>query len=120
MDTKIVPFEEMKFDDNEIAVDEVSVTYIQNADCCQNHEEDVQELKVTAQNNGAARFIRFYTGKTGWAIDNPEGILKVLYDFVNRAGIVYDDVETTEEEVEKKKVINAMKTLGTIDIPPQV
>jgi uncharacterized GH25 family protein len=68
-----------------IVVDDVSVSYTQEADCT-SHEDEVQELKIFTQNNGVARFIVLETER--WAISDIDELVEILKDFKQRAGII--------------------------------
>ena len=82
---KIVPFENSEFKDDEVYFDEVSMKYVQNADCTENSDEMCQELEITSRNNGVARFVNIKTN--GWSIDDPQQLVDIINDFCNRAGI---------------------------------
>ncbi len=86
METKIVPFEEGSYEDGEIIVDTVSVTYAQKSDSSgEDGEEEAQEMTLTARNNGVARFINIKT--KSWSIDDISEIEKIIEDFKKRAGL---------------------------------
>ena len=68
-------------------VDDVSITYIQDADCCTNRDE-IQTLKIFTENSGVGRFIVLETNR--WAIDDVEGIIEIIKDFAIRAGLSID------------------------------
>lgn len=84
---KIVPFEKSNIkDDNEIQVDGVKVTYIQNSDCTEN--DYVQVLHIEARNNGVDRFISFSTdGENWWSINDTDSLVNLFNDFKNRASL---------------------------------
>jgi hypothetical protein len=65
-------------------VDNVSITYLQDADCTDD-PDNVQVLKLSTQNNGIARFMVLETER--WAIDDIESLIEVLQDFKTRAGL---------------------------------
>jgi hypothetical protein len=65
-------------------VDNVRVTYLQEADCVSDKDE-IQILKVYTENNGIARFIVLETER--WAIDDIDNLVEILNDFKTRAGI---------------------------------
>jgi len=81
---EIVPFEEMSYENGQVAVDEVSISYVQNSDCTESNDE-VQEIKLSARNNGVGRFVNIKTDN--WSIDSPNDLVKLVNDFKDRAGI---------------------------------
>ena len=83
---KIIPFEEMNYGDDEVCIDEVSITYIQTADCTENRD-DCQELTLTARNNGVGRFVNIKTGENGWSINEISDLASIIRDFKKRAFI---------------------------------
>lgn len=87
MDIKITPFEECKFEDEEVIVDDVSISYLQNTDSSgEDGNEDVQKLTLTARNNGSGRFINIKTDS--WSIDSIDELAKIIEDFEKRASII--------------------------------
>ena len=80
----IVPFERMKFVDNEVAVDDISITYIQNNDTTEDQDE-VQTITISTRNNGAGRFLHIKT--EGWSIEDGEEMNRLLNDFCDRAAL---------------------------------
>ena len=84
---EIVSYENLDYKkENQIWINEVSVSYYQNGDCTES-EGDCQRLIVTSRNNGMARFINIKTDENGWSVDSSDGIKMVLEDFCKRAGI---------------------------------
>lgn len=67
-----------------VFIDNIAVTYYQEADVCDNDEE-TQELTVKAENNGGGRYLVLSTER--WAVDTPADMLAILEDFKNRAQI---------------------------------
>lgn len=80
----IVPYELMDYGDGQIAVDDAQITYIQKGDCTE-RDDDVQSITLSARNNGVARFVNIKT--ENWSIEDGEELLKIVNDFMNRAGI---------------------------------
>lgn len=80
----IVPVEISTYKDEEVVIDDVSITYSQTADCVSN-SEDVQSLEISTANNGTARFLVFKTER--WAINGIEDLQEIIKDFNTRAGI---------------------------------
>ena len=83
---EIKPYEEFHFDDDKVAVDDVSVTYLQNTDCTgEDGKEDVQAIKISTRNNGTARFINIKTDS--WSVSDIDELEKLINDFKQRAGL---------------------------------
>ena len=76
--------------ENEIYVNDVSVTYCQDSDCTED-SYDVQTMVISSRNNGMNRFINMKTDN--WSIDGVEEIEKILNDFCQRAGIKREEDE---------------------------
>ena len=92
---KIIEYENSKFDDGDIVVDDVAVTYTQNNDCTE--KEGCQVLYVEARNNGVARFIAISTDKKNWwSIDDINSLVILLEDFKHRSGL--DNVKFDKEK----------------------
>ena len=92
MRINIVPYEEAtlnengKWDDETVVIDEVSIKYLQNSDSSgDDGDEEVQELTLTARNNGIARFINVKTDS--WSIDDVDELKAIIEDFKHRSGI---------------------------------
>ena len=79
---EIIPIEDMTYKDGQIAIDDVSITFVQSADCTES-EDEVQSLTISTRNNGVARFINLKTD--GWSIDGTEELVKILEEFKKRA-----------------------------------
>lgn len=80
----IVPYELMDYEDGQIAVDDVQITYVQKGDCTES-DDDVQSITLSARNNGVGRFVNIKT--ENWSIEDGEELLKLINDFTKRAGI---------------------------------
>ena len=85
---EILPYEKMEYEDGQIAIDEVQITYVQAADCVETQDEP-QTITVSSRNNGVSRFINIKTDS--WSVDKPEELMKILEDFEKRASIVKDE-----------------------------
>lgn len=81
---EIKAFEDMGYQDNEICIDDISVTYVQTSDCTE-EEEGTQTITISSRNSGAGRFINIKTGLEGWSIENIEDLIQILNDFKQRA-----------------------------------
>lgn len=71
--------------DGQILLDSVTCTYLQEADCTENREDDTQELTLSTRDGGGGKFINIKTDS--WSINSPEEFLTILNDFKNRCGI---------------------------------
>ena len=88
----IVPYEEAtlnengEWNDETVVINEVSIEYLQNADCSgDDGNEEVQALKITARNNGVERFLNIKTDS--WSIDSADELKAIIEDFKHRSGI---------------------------------
>jgi len=81
---EIKPYENFHFEDNEVGIDDVSITYLQGSDCTEN-EDDTQSITISCRNNGVARFLNIKT--ENWSLENAEEMLALLKDFEKRAGL---------------------------------
>jgi hypothetical protein len=63
-------------------IEEISITYSQE---CDESSNDIQELKMFTNDNGACKYIVFQTQR--WAIDNIDELVEILNDFKLKAGI---------------------------------
>lgn len=79
---EIKSYEDFKFEDNKIGIDDVSITYLQNSDCTEN-QDDVQSITISCRNNGAARFLNIKT--ENWSLENIDEMVALLKDFEKRA-----------------------------------
>ena len=81
----ILPFEnEDRYEDDNVFVDDVTITYCQSTDCSgDDGEETVQEITVSSRNNGCARFINLKTDS--WSISDIEDLMEIIEDFKKRA-----------------------------------
>lgn len=82
---EIKSYEDFKFEDEIVGVDDVSITYLQNADCTGEDDEEVQSITISTRNNAVARFINIKTDS--WSISDIDELIKVLEDFKKRAGL---------------------------------
>ena len=81
---EIKPYENFHFEDNEVGIDDVSITYLQGSDCTEN-EDETQSITISCRNNGVARFLNIKT--ENWSLENTEEMLAILKDFEKRAGL---------------------------------
>ena len=98
MRINVVPYEEAtlnengKWDDGTVVIDDISIKYLQNSDSSgDDGDEEVQELTLTARNNGIARFINIKTDS--WSIDGVDELKSIIEDFKHRSGIYTEKEE---------------------------
>jgi len=65
-------------------VEEMSITYIQDADSCDT-SNDNQQLQVFTEDGGGGKYLVFKTER--WAIDSIDELIEILNDFKLKAGI---------------------------------
>ena len=83
--TKIITKGWLKEDGtDEVLLDEITCTYLQNADCTEDSDEP-QVIEISTRNNGAARFINIKT--ENWSIGNINELIEIIKDFSKRAGL---------------------------------
>lgn len=79
---EIKSYEDFKFEDELIGIDDVSVTYLQNGDCTE-EDGNVQSLTISTRNNAIGRFINIKT--ENWSIGDISELIKLIEDFKKRA-----------------------------------
>lgn len=75
-------------DDNQVLLDSITCTYIQNPDNTESRSNDddvCQELILSTRDGGGGKYINIKTNS--WSINSPEDFLTILNDFKNRCGI---------------------------------
>ena len=102
MRINVVPYEEAtlnengKWNDGTVVIDDISIKYLQNSDSSgDDGDEEVQELTLTARNNGIARFVNIKTDS--WSIDSADELKAIIEDFTHRS-----DIYTEKEEKNDK------------------
>lgn len=81
---EIKAYEDFKFEDGHIGIDNVAITYLQNSDCSgEDGEENVQSITISTRNNAVARFINIKTNS--WSISDADELVKLIEDFKKRA-----------------------------------
>lgn len=81
---EIKAYEDFKFEDELVGIDDVSITYLQNSDCSgEDGKDDVQSITISTRNNGMARFINIKTDS--WSISDVNEIINLVKDFKKRA-----------------------------------
>ena len=71
--------------DNEILLDEITCTYIQEPDCTESREDDPQEITLSSRDGGGGKFIHIKTN--GWSVngDNLKSdLIPLIEDFKHR------------------------------------
>jgi hypothetical protein len=74
--------------DEEILLEEATITYVQNPDCTEDRDGDWQSITISTRDNGVDKFLHIKTD--GWSLDN--NINNVLDDFKKRIG--YDETKS--------------------------
>lgn len=82
------------FDEEDITVDKITVRYMQEPDSEQEDRSKDQILTIESCNTGGGNFARLHIGEAGWAINEPEDLVKIVNDFWKRVDIVSDDHKT--------------------------
>lgn len=77
-------YEDFKFEDGHIGIDDVSITYLQNSDCTE-EDENVQSITISTRNNGVGRFVNIKT--ENWSFDDINELEELIKDFKQRAGL---------------------------------
>lgn len=73
--------------DDEVLVDRIQVTYLQNPDCVSNRDNDYQELTLETRDGGGGKFINIRTNEYGWSISEENDLIPILKHFRN----LYED-----------------------------
>lgn len=81
---EIKSYEDFKFEDELVGVDDVSITYLQNSDCTE-EDENAQSIIISTRNNGVGRFINIKT--ENWSFNDVDELIKLIEDFKKRAGL---------------------------------
>ena len=71
--------------ENEILLDSISCTYIQEPDCTESREDDPQEITLSSRDGGGGKFIHIKTN--GWSIcgdDLEMDLIPLINDFKHR------------------------------------
>ena len=102
MRINVVPYEEAtlnengKWEEGTVVIDDISIKYLQNSDSSgDDGDEEVQELTLTARNNGIARFVNIKTDS--WSIDSADELKAIIEDFKHRSGIYTEKEEKNDK-----------------------
>ena len=73
--------------DDQVLLDSITCTYIQNPDNTESrgNDDDCQELILSTRDGGGGKYINIKTNS--WSINSQEEFLTILNDFKNRCGI---------------------------------
>ena len=77
--------------DNQVLLEEATITYVQNPDCTEDRDGDWQSLTISTRDNGMTKFLNIKTDN--WSIDDAEMLSKVINDFCKRIG--YESTSNT-------------------------
>ena len=72
-------------EDEEVLLEEISMTYYQNPDCTEDRDGDGQTIVITTRHGGGGKFLNIKT--TGWSISDEKELDLLIKDFRKRAGI---------------------------------
>ena len=75
---EIKSYEDFKFEDELVGVDDVSITYLQNSDCTE-EDENAQSIIISTRNNGVGRFINIKT--ENWSFNDVDELIKLIAKF---------------------------------------
>lgn len=67
---------------NEVFLDEVTCTYIQEPDNTEDRDGDPQELTLSTRDGGGGKYVHIKT--TGWSISDIDDLEVVINDFKKR------------------------------------
>ena len=81
---EIKAYEDFKFEEEFVGIDDISITYLQNSDCTE-EDENVQSITISTRNNGISRFINIKT--ENWSFDDINELEELIKDFKQRAGL---------------------------------
>ena len=71
--------------DEEVLLDEITMTYYQNPDCTEDRDGEGQYIKLSTRDGGGGKFIHIKTD--GWSISDEKDIDELIKDFKERCGI---------------------------------
>lgn len=72
-------------DENQVLLDEVTCTYIQDDDCTEKTENECQSIEFSTRDGGGGKFIHFKT--SGWSFIDEKDLLPLINDFKQRGGL---------------------------------
>ena len=68
--------------DDQIMLDEISCTYLQEPDCTESSDGAAQTITLSSRDGGGGKFINIKTDN--WSIEPSEGLDLILKDFKHR------------------------------------
>lgn len=68
--------------DNQVLLDQISMTYVQNPDCTEDKDDDWQKLTISTRDNGIDKFLNIKSDN--WSFDNVQSLTDVINDFCKR------------------------------------
>ena len=71
--------------DEEVLLDEITMTYYQNPDCTESRDDDGQTVTLSTRDGGGGKFIHVKTD--GWSISDEKDLDFLINDFKERCGI---------------------------------
>jgi len=87
--------------ENQILLDEITCTYIQEPDCIEDRDGDFQSITLSSRDGGSGKFIHIKTD--GWSIsgDNlEEDLIPLIKDFKHRMDDeIFSDSRRSRKEV---------------------
>ena len=93
--------------ENEVLLDSISCTYIQEPDCTEDRDGDPQEITLSSRDGGGGKFIHIKT--TGWSIcgdDLEMDLIPLINDF--RFRMSYENSNTSEPS--RKEILEGDNT----------
>lgn len=79
-------------EDNQVLLDEITCKYVQNPDCTEDRDGDLQELILSSRDGGGGKFINIKTENWSISGDNFEyDILPILNDFKKRINETFNN-----------------------------
>ena len=69
-------------EDNEILLDEISITYVQDNDCTESRDGEPQSITLSTRDGGGGKFLHIKT--TGWSVSDSDDLVKLINDFTKR------------------------------------
>lgn len=71
-------------DDNEVLLDKVTCTYIQQNDCTESSDE-VQEITLSTRDGGGGKFLNIST--KSWSISDAEELITLINNFKEKVDL---------------------------------
>lgn len=87
---------------NEVLLESISCTYIQEPDCTESREDDPQEITLSSRDGGGGKFIHIKTN--GWSIcgdDLEMDLIPLIKDFKHRM----DDESFSDSRLPREELL---------------